>query len=52
MDIEFNYDVGNNRFRNEENTQTIDCTYQTLWDLTGNILETSGLEDYWSNTLV
>ncbi|MFO7526334.1 MAG: T9SS type A sorting domain-containing protein [Ignavibacteriaceae bacterium] len=51
LDVSFKYDVGNKRFRNWGNTQTIDDSYQTLWDLTGNILETSGLEEYWNNCL-
>ncbi|MEJ2102969.1 MAG: hypothetical protein P8X47_00170 [Ignavibacteriaceae bacterium] len=51
LDVNFKYDVGNNRFRNWGNTETIDYSYQTLWDLTNNYLETSGLEDYWYNCL-
>lgn len=51
LDVRFKYDVNNNRFRDINNTQTIDYTYQTLWDLTDNLLETSGLEDYWGNCL-
>ncbi|RKY98771.1 MAG: hypothetical protein DRQ13_03180 [Ignavibacteriae bacterium] len=51
LDVNFKYDVGNNRFRNWDNTETIDYTYQTLWDLTSNYLVTSGLEDYWDNCL-
>ena len=51
LDVSFKYDVGNNRFRNWGNTETIDYSYQTLWDLTNNYLETSGLEDYWDNCL-
>jgi hypothetical protein len=51
LDVEFKYDVGNTRFRDWDNTQTIDYTYQTLWDLTDNYLETTGLEDYWENCL-
>ena len=43
--------MGNHRFRDENNTQTINFSYQTLWDLTDNILETSGLENYWENCL-
>lgn len=51
LDVHFRYDVGNNRFRNADDTQTIDYSYQTLWDLTRNSLITSGLEDYWDNCL-
>lgn len=51
LDVIFKYDVGNKRFRDEDDTQTIDYSYQTLWDLTGNLLETTGLEDYWNNCL-
>ena len=51
LDVSFKYDVGNNRFRNWGNTETIDYSYQTLWDLTNNYLETSGLEDYGDNCL-
>ncbi|MCU0415536.1 MAG: T9SS type A sorting domain-containing protein, partial [Ignavibacteriaceae bacterium] len=29
----------------------INYSYQSFWDLTDNILETSGLEDYWENCL-
>lgn len=51
VDSYFAYDVLNNRFRNSANTTTIDYTIQTLWDLTGNNLETTGLESYWTNSL-
>lgn len=51
LDVKFKYDVGNTRFRDWDNTQTIDYTYQTLWDLTDNYLVTSGLEAYWDNCL-
>lgn len=51
VDTYFKYDVLNKRFRNSANTTTIDYTVQTLWDLTVNDLETSGLEDYWTNCL-
>lgn len=51
LDVNFKYDVGNKRFRDWGNTQTINYTYQTLWDLTGNFLKTDGLEDYWNNSL-
>jgi hypothetical protein len=51
LDVYFKYDVANNNFRNWANTETINYTYQTLWDLTGNGLETTGLEDYWENCL-
>ncbi len=51
-DANFKYDVGNNLFRNWENTQTINYSYQTLWNLVeGSSLQTSGLEDYWDNCL-
>ncbi len=50
-DVQFNYDVINNNFRNKNNSETINYSYQTFWDLTDNILETSGLEDYWENCL-
>ncbi|MBE0572402.1 MAG: T9SS type A sorting domain-containing protein [Ignavibacteriaceae bacterium] len=52
LDTYFKYDVGNNNFRDWNNTQTINYSYQTLWDLTSNNLITSGLEDYWDNCLV
>jgi hypothetical protein len=52
LDVYFNYDVGNNNFRNYENTQIINNTYQTIWNLTPGNLETVGLEDYWDNCLV
>lgn len=52
VDSYFKYDVANNRFRNDANTATIDYTVQTLWDLTNNTLETTGLENYWSNANV
>jgi len=52
LDVYFNYDVANHRFRNWANTETLDYSYQTVWDLTDNILETDGLEDYWDNCLV
>ncbi|MCX6150176.1 MAG: T9SS type A sorting domain-containing protein [Ignavibacteriales bacterium] len=32
-DVQFKYDVGNNRFRDFDDTQTIDGTNQTVWDL-------------------
>lgn len=51
-DVTFNYDVSNKHFKNSANTQIIDHSYQTLWDLTSNLLETSGLDDYWDNCLV
>jgi hypothetical protein len=51
-DVYFAYDVLNKRFRNSLNTITINKTYQTFWDLTGNRLITYGLEDYWANCLV
>lgn len=52
LDTYFKYDVGNNNFRDWNNTQTINYSYQTLWDLTSNNLITSGLEAYWDNCLV
>ncbi|MBV6420148.1 MAG: hypothetical protein DAHOPDDO_01376 [Ignavibacteriaceae bacterium] len=51
LDIYFKYDVGNNNFRNWGNTETINYSYQTLWDLTDNNLITAGLGDYWDNCL-
>jgi hypothetical protein len=51
LDVNFKYDVGNNNFRDWANTLTINCSYQTLWDLTSNNLETTDLEDYWENCL-
>jgi len=46
-DVSFKYDVINNRFRNEANTQTINGTIQTVWDLVSDIDHvTSGLELY------
>lgn len=51
LDVTFNYDVTNKHFKNYANTQIIDHSYQTLWDLTPNQLETSGLEAYWNNCL-
>ena len=46
-DVYFKYDIANNHFRNEANTQTIDGTNQTVWDLVDEIdLVTSGLELY------
>ena len=46
-DVYFKYDVLNNRFRNAGDTQTINGTTQTIWDLNGSIdLVTSGLELY------
>jgi len=52
LDIYFKHDVGNKRFRDWGNTQTINYSYQSLWNLTGNLLKTAGLEDYWENALV
>lgn len=52
LDIYFKYDVGNKRFKDWGNTQTINYSYQSLWNLTGNLLKTVGLEDYWANALV
>lgn len=51
VDVYFKYDYSNKHFRNTANTQIIDHSYQTLWNLTSNLLETSGLEDYWDNCL-
>jgi len=51
VDVYFKYDYANKHFRNAANTQIIDYSYQTLWDLTSNLLITSGLEDYWNNCL-
>lgn len=54
-DVYFKYDVGNKRFRDNDNTQTLNKSYQTLWDILGqhgSTLETSGFEDYWDNCLV
>ncbi len=53
-DVYFKYDVANNRFRDKDDTQTIDQSYQTIWDLLsqiGSTLETSGFEYYWDNCL-
>jgi len=53
-DVYFKYDVTNNRFRDKDDTQTIDKSYQTIWNLLGHkgsTLETSGFEDYWNNCL-
>lgn len=52
LDVYFKYDVGNHRFRNWANTETIDFSYQTLWEFTTNSLETDLFEDYWDNCLV
>lgn len=47
MDVYFKYDVANNHFRNNENTQAIDGTTQTVWDLVSGIDHvTTGLEPY------
>lgn len=51
LDINFKYDVGNKHFKDGDDIQIIDHSYQTLWDLTDNLLETNGLEDYWNNCL-
>lgn len=51
VDVYFKYDHTNKHFKNAANTQIIDHSYQTLWNLTSNLLETSGLEDYWDNSL-
>jgi hypothetical protein len=51
VDVYFKYDYTNKHFKNAANTQIIDHSYQTLWNLTSNLLETSGLEDYWENSL-
>ena len=46
-DVYFKYDIANNHFKNSENTQTIDGTTQTVWDLVSEIDHvTSGLELY------
>jgi len=46
-DVYFKYDYANKNFRNNDNTQTIDGTNQTVWDLVGGIDHvTSGLELY------
>ncbi|MCZ7611004.1 MAG: T9SS type A sorting domain-containing protein [Ignavibacterium sp.] len=53
-DVYFKYDVANNRFRDKDDTQTIDQSYQTIWDIlgqSGSTLETSEFEDYWDNCL-
>lgn len=50
-DLNFKYDVGNNNFRNWGNTETINFSYKTIWDMTNADLETSGLENYWENCL-
>lgn len=51
LDVIFKYDYANKHFKNAANTQIIDHSYQTLWNLTSNLLETSGLEDYWDNCI-
>lgn len=51
LDVTFKYDYTNKHFKNAANSQIIDYSYQTLWDLTTNYLETINLEDYWSNSL-
>ncbi len=51
LDVYFKYDFGNKHFKNAANTQIIDHSYQTLWNLTSNLLETTGLEGYWNNCL-
>ncbi|MCZ7611000.1 MAG: T9SS type A sorting domain-containing protein [Ignavibacterium sp.] len=51
VDVYFIYDYSNKHFRNAANTQIIDHSYQTLWNLTSNLLETSEFEDYWDNCL-
>lgn len=46
-DVYFKYDIVNNHFRNSGDTQTIDGTTQTVWNLVGGIdHDTSGLELY------
>jgi hypothetical protein len=46
-DVYFKYDITNNHFRNSEDTQTIDGTNQTVWNLVSGIDHvTSGLELY------
>lgn len=51
-DVYFKYNYTDKMFRNASNTQTIDGTYQTVWDLAPGIgLETSGFDDYWENCL-
>ncbi len=46
-DVYFKYDVGNNVFKNNDNTQTISGTTQTVWDLVDGITHvTTGLELY------
>jgi hypothetical protein len=52
LDVNFYYDVGNNNFRDWDDTQIINYSYQTIWDLTPGNLETPGLEDHWDNCLV
>lgn len=48
-DVEFKYDVINNRFRDQANTKTINSTTQTWWELVGDIEQiTTGLELYLS----
>lgn len=51
LDVYFKYDIGNQVFIDWDETQSINKTYQTLWNLTNNPLITSELENYWSNTL-
>ena len=51
-DVRLKYDYATKHFRNISNTQTIDRTYQTVWDLNIEVeLETNELEDYWANCL-
>jgi len=51
-DVYFKYDVENNRFRDNNDSETLDRTLQTIWDLRNNVdLITTGLEDYWQNCL-
>jgi hypothetical protein len=46
-DVYFKYDITNKRFRNSEDTQTINGTTQTVWDLVSGIDHvTTGLELY------
>lgn len=48
-DVQFSYDVINNNFLYD--TQNINSSYQTFWNLTENLLITYGLETYWENCL-
>ncbi len=52
LDVAFNYHMGDKIFTFSGSNQSINYTYQTVWDLTDISLQTSGFEDYWTNCLV